>query len=55
MSDGGTTLFAGPFTSGPASELALFQLSASGTPALGVGGSASAAADDVAGPQPRSR
>ncbi len=26
MSDGGTTLFAGPFSSGPASELALFQL-----------------------------
>jgi len=26
MSDGGTTLFAGPFPSGPASELALFQI-----------------------------
>jgi hypothetical protein len=34
MSDGGTTLFAGPFTSGPASELALYQLSADGTPVL---------------------
>ncbi len=32
MSDGGTTLFAGPLSSGPASELALFQLTASGTP-----------------------
>ncbi|MES1210481.1 MAG: hypothetical protein ABUS79_31460, partial [Pseudomonadota bacterium] len=52
MSDGGTTLFIGPFSSGPASELALFQLSSSGTATLGrsirVG-----VADDVAGPQPR--
>jgi hypothetical protein len=31
MSDGGTVQFAGPFSSGPASELALFQASASGT------------------------
>jgi hypothetical protein len=28
MSDGGTTIFAGPFSSGPASELALFQVPA---------------------------
>jgi hypothetical protein len=34
MSDGGTTLFAGPFASGAASELALFQVSASGIPKL---------------------
>jgi hypothetical protein len=31
MSDGGSTMFAGPFASGPASELALFQVPA-GTP-----------------------
>jgi hypothetical protein len=37
MSDGGTTLFAGPFDSGAASELALIQLSASGYPDLGQG------------------
>ncbi|HXJ23578.1 MAG TPA: hypothetical protein VMT03_25405 [Polyangia bacterium] len=37
MSDGGTTLFAGPFTSGPASELALFQLSSVSQPLLGQG------------------
>ncbi|MFL5306428.1 MAG: hypothetical protein ACJ8F1_14520 [Polyangia bacterium] len=52
MSDGGTTLFAGPFSSGPASELALFQLSASGTPAVGATVNVNGP-DDVAGPQPR--
>lgn len=34
MSDGGTTLFAGPLPAGPASELALFQITPSGAPAL---------------------
>ena len=54
MSDGGTTLFAGPFASGPASELALFQLTDSvAAPTfswVGVG-----AADDVIGPAPKVR
>lgn len=37
MSDGGTTLFAGPFDGGPASELAFFQLSGIAMPVLGQG------------------
>ncbi len=54
MSDGGTTLFAGPFTSGPASELALFQISAAGTPALPSRVRVSAP-DDAAQAQPAPR
>jgi hypothetical protein len=36
MSDGGTTMFAGPFTTGPASELALFQANAIAVSTAGV-------------------
>ncbi|HVY39148.1 MAG TPA: hypothetical protein VHM31_14485 [Polyangia bacterium] len=48
MSDGGTTLFAGPFSSGPASELALFQLSA-GTAAPAFSWLSISSADDAIG------
>jgi hypothetical protein len=54
MADGGTTLFAGPLASGPASELALFQISASGTPSLG-SRTPITAADDTSVPQPAPR
>ncbi len=37
MSDGGTTLFAGPFDQGPAAELALLRISGFGLPVLGRG------------------
>ncbi len=54
MSDGGSTLFVGPFSSGGASELALFQLSASGTGTVGRPVTVDIP-DDVAGPQLRPR
>ena len=49
MSDGGTTMFVGPFSSGPASELALFQanaevVSASNVPLYGASGAIAALA-----------
>jgi hypothetical protein len=48
MSDGGTTLFAGPFEGGAATELALFQLSSIGVPILGQGVRVSAPDDSTA-------
>ena len=45
MSDGGTTIFAGPFSSGPASELALFQIPpGTSTPAAEIAAPSPAAA-----------
>jgi hypothetical protein len=55
MSDGGTTLFAGPFPAGPASELALFSLGSGGSGTKISSWVGAGAADDVTGPRAKVR